>query len=329
MKKTIKILIPVIILIILSGTAGIFYLFDVFTKETDYTPSKFTIKTQEVDDFAYILQYDDYASKETTINDLSQSLYDLLILDLYYNEDPWTNEEMNSIKTDENEKIVVSYISIGEAETYRPYWDDDWDADFDGNPDEGAPSWLDIENPDWEGNYKVKYWDPQWQNIIYGSETAYLDQIIAAGFDGAYLDIIDAYEYYEEQGIGNADSLMVDFVKKLSSYCKNISTDFLIIPQNGEALSVYEDYLEAVDGIGREDILFEGNSKNSDEDVEETIANLERFLDANLFVLQIEYSTFPRFIRENYQFASDHGFICYVGPRDLNYLQLNSNYLPT
>jgi len=56
---------------------------------------------------------------------------------------------------------------------------------------------LDAENPDWEGNYKVKYWNTGWQSIIYGNENAYLTKVVDANFDGVYLDIIDAFEYYE------------------------------------------------------------------------------------------------------------------------------------
>ena len=25
------------------------------------------------------------------------------------------------------------------------------------------PAWLERENPDWDGNYKVRYWHPDWQ----------------------------------------------------------------------------------------------------------------------------------------------------------------------
>jgi len=53
-------------------------------------------------------------------------------------------------------------------------------------------------NPNWEGNFKVQYWNPTWQSIIYGSETSYLKKIINAGFDGVYLDIIDAFQYFED-----------------------------------------------------------------------------------------------------------------------------------
>ena len=80
-------------------------------------------------------------------------------------------------------------MSIGEAEDYRYYWQADWST----NP----PSWIEEENPDWEGNYIVKYWEQEWQDIIYGNDNSYLKKIVDAGFDGVYLDIIDAFEYFE------------------------------------------------------------------------------------------------------------------------------------
>ena len=58
---------------------------------------------------------------------------------------------------------------------------------------------MEQENPDWAGNYKVRYWDPEWQTIISGAPDSYLGKIQAAGFDGVYLDIIDAFEYFESQ----------------------------------------------------------------------------------------------------------------------------------
>ena len=82
-------------------------------------------------------------------------------------------------------------MSIGEAEDYRYYWDDSWKR--------GSPEWLEAENLRWRGNFVVRYWDPEWKSIVFGNAEAYLDRIIAAGFDGVYLDIIDGYEYFEER----------------------------------------------------------------------------------------------------------------------------------
>jgi len=81
-------------------------------------------------------------------------------------------------------------MSIGEAEDYRYYWDSTWRT--------GNPIWLDKENSDWSGNYKVRYWEYGWQNIIFGNDDSYLKKILDAAFDGVYLDIIDGFEYFEE-----------------------------------------------------------------------------------------------------------------------------------
>jgi len=118
----------------------------------------------------------------------------LLILDLFFGNEAFTEEEIQQLKQKKNgnERLVIAYMSIGEAEDYRFYWNECWNST--------PPAWLVEENPNWEGNYKVKYWDKDWKNLIYGSETAYLNIIINAGFDGVYLDIIDGFQYFESEG---------------------------------------------------------------------------------------------------------------------------------
>ena len=90
-----------------------------------------------------------------------------------------------TIKATGGTRLVIAYMSIGEAEDYRYYWQTAWQAE--------SPAWLAAENPVWAGNYKVRYWDRDWQSIIYGNDDSYLRKILAAGFDGVYLDIIDAF----------------------------------------------------------------------------------------------------------------------------------------
>ena len=143
--------------------------------------------------FLYLLNSAHYASNAAYLAALQGAGHDLLIIDLYY-EDGVTalsSADVTSLKTKSGggNRLVLAYMSIGEAEDYRYYWHDSWRP--------GHPSWLDHENPDWEGNYRVHFWDPDWQSIIFGNDGSYLKKILDAGFDGAYLDLIDAYEYYE------------------------------------------------------------------------------------------------------------------------------------
>lgn len=134
-----------------------------------------------------------FASKELFLNAVAQTNHDLLTIDLFYNESALTAADIDGLRNKKNggKRLVICYLSIGEAEDYRYYWQSGWST----NP----PSWLDKENPDWEGNYEVRYWDPEWQAIITGNESCYLKKIMDAGFDGVYLDIIDAFEYWENR----------------------------------------------------------------------------------------------------------------------------------
>jgi len=117
----------------------------------------------------------------------------MLIIDLFHNETAYSSTEIARLKTKQNggDRLVICYLSIGEAEDYRYYWQASWKID--------KPDWLEPENPEWEGNYKVKYWITEWQDIIFGNDSSYLKMILDAGFDGAYLDIIDGFEYFEDK----------------------------------------------------------------------------------------------------------------------------------
>ena len=145
----------------------------------------------DVRNFLYIINPERYPTKQAMIKAIAATNYDLVILDLFFNEAALTSADLAALKIKKNgaARLAVCYMSIGEAEDYRYYWKNEWKS----NP----PAWLDRENPDWDGNYKVKYWHPDWQAIVFGNAQSYTARVIAAGFDGVYMDIIDAYEYFE------------------------------------------------------------------------------------------------------------------------------------
>jgi len=147
---------------------------------------------EKAKNFLYIINPDKFDSKQSFINAIEQTNYDLLIIDSYFNEEPFDNAEIEALKMKKSgeKRLVISYLSIGEAENYRYYWQDEWNTN--------RPAWLYKENPEWEGNFKVWYWDENWQSIIFGNDSSCLKKILDAGFDGAYLDIIDAFEYFED-----------------------------------------------------------------------------------------------------------------------------------
>jgi cysteinyl-tRNA synthetase len=147
----------------------------------------------QVKNFLYLINLENYTTKNAFITAVTSTNYDLLIMDLYFNDGTaFTSAEINQLKRKANggKRLIISYMSIGEAENYRYYWQPSWNTN--------KPSWLDAENPNWAGNFEVKYWNTEWQNIIYGNDNSYLKKILNSNFDGVYLDIIDAFEYYEK-----------------------------------------------------------------------------------------------------------------------------------
>ena len=146
----------------------------------------------QVKNLLYLINPTNFATKTEFITAVTSSNYDLLIMDLFFKDGTeFSSTEISQLKNKANggKRLIISYMSIGEAENYRYYWQNNWNTT--------KPTWLDAENPNWAGNYKVKYWNTEWQNIIYGNDNSYLKKVVNANFDGVYLDIIDAFEYYE------------------------------------------------------------------------------------------------------------------------------------
>ena len=144
-----------------------------------------------VRNFVILLNPGRFESRAAYLAALRASPADLLIIDLYYGAAPLTRREVARLqeKPQGGRRLVLAYLSVGEAADYRPYWQKHWAAK--------RPDWLAQPNPAWPGSYRVKYWSRPWRRILYGSADAYLDEIINAGFDGAFLDVMDAWQTFQ------------------------------------------------------------------------------------------------------------------------------------
>jgi len=204
-------------------------------------------------------------------------------------------------------KIVLAYLSIGEAENYRDYWKPWWQP---GNPDFVAD-----ENPNWRGNFKVRFWDPRWEEIVMQR----LMKIVTQGYSGAYLDIVDAYEYWEDRNVPDAAIRMVRLVWKISTTAKSINPEFLIVPQNAIELYRYPEYRAAIDGVGKEDTWHVGDVKRNPRDVNWALKYLRWIRNDGKFILAIDYPENRENICAFYRncFKED-GFYCTVSNRELN-----------
>lgn len=185
-----------------------------------------------------------------------------------------------------------------------------------------APAWLGEENESWSGNFSVLYWDEAWQALLIGRPGSYLDHIIDAGFDGVYLDRVDAFYEYDEERTDAAD-LMIAFVERIARAARARAPGFLIVPQNGEELLTRPAYVATIDAIAKEDLLY-GSPVEAVENSPAQVANSVRWLtlarEAKRPVLVIEYVDAPADVAKARGELARLGYVATFGPRMLDKL---------
>lgn len=149
-------------------------------------------RLSEAKNYMVLLNPAAFPSRGEYLQNLAASNYDLLIIDAYYGDAPLTKQEVKALqkKPQGGRRLVAAYMSVGEAADYRPYWQAGWR----NHP----PAWLWKKNKKWKGSFRVRYWQKAWQDILMGSPGSYMDILLAAGFDGVFLDTVDVFYYFEQ-----------------------------------------------------------------------------------------------------------------------------------
>ena len=278
--------------------------------------------------FAYILQADSFAkSKSAAVERLTVCKRDWIVLDADFGGDTsWERADLDAIRSGHSGRKVVAYISIGEAEDYRPYWRKEWGSK--GKLTAAAPAWLGAENPEWKGNYRVKYWNAGWQKLM----LALIDDAMARGFDGVYLDIVDGFETFEQDGNEFIDDRvnpetkqsyrrdMVDWVKAIAARARAKNPAALVIPQNGSQLVVHADFLEVISAIGIEDLFTNGNKVQSKSHTNEVLGHLRKLAAGKKPALLIEYPKAAERQALSRKLAVENGLVWLVTDRQLKTL---------
>lgn len=238
--------------------------------------------------------------------------------------------EIDALRTraDGSKRIVLAYLSIGEAESYRYYWQKRWLP--------GQPSWLGPENPEWKGNFNIRYWQAGWRDVIMRPQISlfgrileawrptsrpYLDRIIEAGFDGVYLDRVDAFDEWKNEN-PNAQADMATLVGAISSYAKRRRSGFLVVAQNGEELLRSLEYRRSIDGIAKEDLFYGVASNGQPNDaatIKSALAELNRMKAEGRPVFIIEYLSDAAKRADVVRQLSRTGFVVQFAERDLRH----------
>lgn len=185
-------------------------------------------------------------------------------------------------------RIVISYISIGEAEEYRYYWKPEWTNQTDKAK---MPGWHKAANCAWPGAHAIRFWHPEWKKLIYGGPDSFIGRIVKAGFDGVYLDRVDIYEMFKDE-LANPEAEMITFVTELAASARAMKPGFMVIAQNAEDLLRFRRYRRVINGLGKEDLLHGADGtgvRNKKDDIAWSYTRMQLLLKDRKPVFAVEY----------------------------------------
>ncbi len=250
--------------------------------------------------FIYLYFYPQYYRKNILIKPLMRFHYQLqgydhfnyksktptlVVIDYSKNgkdESAFSKEEITNIK--KNQNVVLSYLSIGESESYRWYFK------------EMPQKLISNQNIKFKDNFKVPYWEQEWKEIIYSSENSYLSRIMKSAFDGVYLDLVDAYAFFANNT--NAANEMALFIISLSKKARSLNLKFIIVQQNAPCLyreitnqEILKEYWKSIDAISLESTFMFGekDEDNSFSPQESVLSCIESYHDKDIKIFGVEY----------------------------------------
>ena len=263
-----------------------------------------------IDSFVYVIN-------GAQIEDIVNTHFDACIIDYSYDGTEAGKYSVQQIKQlKDNGTLPIAYLSIGEAEDYRFYWNNSWYND--------PPKWLGEENPNWEGNYSVQFWDEAWQTIIYD----YIDKILEQGFEVIMLDKVDIYyDWFETYGLlseQESAQRMITFVEAIGHYIKQKKgiTDFKILSQNALGLLDFDTenkLKQSIWGVAIEELFYDNDGSQTDEQERQyRLERLEQLQNHEKIILVTDYVYPLQDIPSAFiQKTRNYGFIPYAA--DVSY----------
>jgi len=229
--------------------------------------------------------------------------YQLLVLD--------NTSHINLNLFKRKHKILLGYISLGEVENIRSYYDQ---SKKDG--------YLLDENKNWPGSFYVDVRNPKWTKLVISKV---IPSILSQGFDGIFIDTIDNSEYLETSNPKKYKNMQLAAINLLIMIRMNFPHMKIMI---NRGYSLLPDVAKYIDYVLAEslmtDISFKDKSykKRPEKVYLATIKKLRELQDINpkllLFSLDYWNPKDTEEIKEIYKTERENGFIPYVSTINLN-----------
>lgn len=156
-----------------------------------YENGNSVLTLEEVKNFVVIRDSSGFGHEDNYAFKMKDTNYDLVVTSVFHGRAPLSKRAVETLKYKKlgARRLVFALMDIGSAAAYHYYWKDDWR--------EGFPEFITVPYPTDPDRYFVQYWDPVWQQVMFGNTGSYLYGIIQQGFDGVIIEGGDAYLYFE------------------------------------------------------------------------------------------------------------------------------------
>jgi cysteinyl-tRNA synthetase len=215
---------------------------------------------------SWMYQFQGLESKNA-VEALAGSPYDLLVVEpmgTYRAAKDFDMKGMVShLHAGKRGRLVLAYLDMGQADSNRAYWQKSWKPPARG--EKGDPDFLLKPDPDgWKETYVVRPSDPRWQDLV----LADVARVMSAGFDGLYLDWVEAYEdktaaaEMKAQGLVPARAV-VDFISRVRQEARKVEPSARTVVQNAPYLIDEDERLVGlVDAVAFENTWFRGKAES-------------------------------------------------------------------
>lgn len=253
-----------------------------------------------------------YWGSEYSASDLALAPHGLLILEAsrvgaYGAEDEvlFDPDEVSEIRKG-GTRPAIGYLNLTEIETYRDYWRNVGVASAEPEVLLSDYPWMGPLSSN--GERLAAFWAPEWEMML----KKRIDNILAAGFDGIFLDDVLHYFTFLSEGSLSLEegafsppkkvdyaTAMMQLIIRLSDYIRLVRPDAIIVANNGVFLAgdagdeigvtcaeaLFVRYRGALDGILIESAFGSGATDQT----QATLKN--RYLENGVSVLTVDFAS--------------------------------------
>ena len=275
--------------------------------QTISTPKK--IEKARTPDVAKISNYNSWAYILNAIDfeAIKKSTYDVVIIDTEKDDKLIDAETIKSLKKKPDNSIrkVFAYVSLGEAEDYRPYWKKEWSTK--------PPVWMGKEDRIWKGNFEIKnLMAPEWIDISKRT----IDMVVAMGYDGI---LINGLPISNPKG-------SIAFLNEIVSYAKSKNAAIQIFVQDAEELATDKQFVSLIDGAVKQGLIYsklsDGNKGklNDDATINKATEKLKILANNKKHVFVVEFVSGESYVKAE-KVIESNAFVSYSAPLRLDVLR--------